>query len=66
MRTARLGATGERTMKSLLIAASHALATVVTDPHRFAPMLYQTTVQLADGTPDTHTWLQFRNRIKYV
>lgn len=53
-------------MKTLLIAACHALATVVTDPHRFAPMLYQTVLKYENGTTDTHTWLQFRNRIKYV
>lgn len=53
-------------MKNLIIAACRTIGNVVPNPHRFAPMLYQTTVQLADGTPDTHTWMQFRNRIKYV
>lgn len=53
-------------MKSLIIAACRTIGNVVPEPHRFAPMLYQTVLKYENGTTDTHTWLQFRNRIKYV
>jgi hypothetical protein len=53
-------------MKSLIIAACRALANVVTDPHRFAPMLYQTTLAYTDRPHVTVTWWQFRDRVRGV
>lgn len=53
-------------MKTLLIAACRTIGNVVPNPHRFAPMLYQTTLAHEDRPHVTVTWWQFRDGVKCV